>query len=86
MWYEVVPLYLSMEPNVNQKLVSGSRGANPLNFKNTPCLVIGYVFQAHVQPNVPPTYPTHYCYTNPMCSLSNKNVHSIIRFCDDNHY
>ncbi len=68
MWYEVIPLYLSMEPNLNQKLVSGSKGANPLNFKNTPCLVLGYVYQAHVQPNVPPTYPTHYCCTSPTCS------------------
>jgi len=75
-----------MEPNLNQKLVSGSRGANRLNLKNTPSLVLGYVYQTHVQPNEPPTYPTHYCDISPTCSLSNKNVDSIIGFCDDNHY
>ncbi len=57
MWYNVIPLYVHLDPNLYKKYPIETKGFDLLIFRNYTCYVHGYVHLA-LKPIIPPN--THH--------------------------
>ncbi len=59
MWYNVIPLYVPLDPNLYPTYPIEAKGLDILIFRNYTCYVHGYVHLTLKQPIIPPIHTPH---------------------------
>jgi len=56
MWYNVIPPFMPLDPNLYPTYQTGTKGLDSSTFRNYTCYVPGNVYLVPEQHVVPPTY------------------------------
>jgi hypothetical protein len=60
MCYNVIPLFVPLDPNFYPTYPIGTKGLDPMIFRNYICYIPKYVYPILEQHVMPPTYTPHY--------------------------